>query len=170
MTSRRILGIDPSSRYVGFAVLEDAGLIDWGNKSTGKANSKRALEIIQALVARFEPQTIAIEDTRSRGSRRRSRVRKLLDEVVSLGRASMTVRRIPMRRVVSRDHLGKVLNKNRRALALAKRFPELESRLPRPRKPWMSEDERTNIFDALEFALACVPKEPKKVDEDISQA
>ena len=33
-------------------------------------------------------------------------------------------------------------------------FPELEKRLPRVRKPWMSEDERMSIFDAVALAIA----------------
>jgi hypothetical protein len=37
---------------------------------------------------------------------------------------------------------------------IAKRFPEeLGSRLPPERKPWMSEDSRMNIFDAVALAL-----------------
>lgn len=39
------------------------------------------------------------------------------------------------------------------ALEIAKQFPQLELRLPRIRKPWMSEDERMNIFDAVALAL-----------------
>ena len=39
------------------------------------------------------------------------------------------------------------------AVAIAKRFPELAPRLPRFRKPWMSEDYRMSIFDAVGFAL-----------------
>jgi hypothetical protein len=39
------------------------------------------------------------------------------------------------------------------AVAIAKRFPELAPRLPRFRKPWMSEDYRMSIFDAVGFGL-----------------
>jgi hypothetical protein len=39
-------------------------------------------------------------------------------------------------------------------MAIAKRFPELALRLPRFRKPWMSEDYRMSIFDAAAFGLA----------------
>jgi hypothetical protein len=42
------------------------------------------------------------------------------------------------------------------ALAITKTFPELASRLPRKRKPWMSEDERMNLFDAVAFALTAL--------------
>jgi hypothetical protein len=38
-------------------------------------------------------------------------------------------------------------------VAIAKRFPELAPRLPRFRKPWMSEDYRMSIFDAVAMAL-----------------
>jgi len=39
------------------------------------------------------------------------------------------------------------------AIAIAERFPELAPRLPRFRKPWMSEDYRMSIFDAVALAL-----------------
>jgi hypothetical protein len=39
------------------------------------------------------------------------------------------------------------------AVAIAKRFPELAPRLPRFRKPWMSEDYRMSIFDAVAFGV-----------------
>jgi len=37
---------------------------------------------------------------------------------------------------------------------VAAKFPELARHLPAERKPWMSEDLRTAIFDAAAFALA----------------
>jgi hypothetical protein len=40
-------------------------------------------------------------------------------------------------------------NKYEIAVAIDKRFPELAPRLPRFRKPWMSEDYRMSIFDAV---------------------
>jgi len=36
------------------------------------------------------------------------------------------------------------------------RFPELAPRLPRFRKPWMSEDYRMSIFDAVAFGLTSI--------------
>jgi hypothetical protein len=48
--------------------------------------------------------------------------------------------------------LGAV-NKYRMACVIADRFPELASRLPPERKPWMAEDARMGIFDAASFAL-----------------
>ena len=45
-------------------------------------------------------------------------------------------------------------NKYEIAVAIANRFPELAPRLPRFRKPWMSEDYRMSIFDAVGFAVS----------------
>ena len=39
------------------------------------------------------------------------------------------------------------------AVAIANRFPDLAPRLPRFRKPWMSEDYRMTIFDAVALAV-----------------
>ena len=40
---------------------------------------------------------------------------------------------------------------------IAKRFPEeLGSRLPPKRKPWMSEDFRMNIFDAVAEVIVAI--------------
>jgi hypothetical protein len=41
------------------------------------------------------------------------------------------------------------------AITIAKRFPELAPRVPRFRKPWMSEDYRMSIFDAAGLAITC---------------
>ena len=41
------------------------------------------------------------------------------------------------------------------AVLLAARFPkELQTRLPPKRRPWMSEDYRMGIFDAVALAVA----------------
>ena len=53
-------------------------------------------------------------------------------------------------------------NKYEIAIAIAKRFPELAPRLPRLRKPWMSEDDRMSIFDAIGLAAAFFYVENKK--------
>ena len=48
------------------------------------------------------------------------------------------------------------------AMAIANRFPELAPRLPRFRKPWMGEDYRMSIFDAVALAIAFFQFQKKK--------
>jgi Holliday junction resolvasome RuvABC endonuclease subunit len=58
--TRHVLGIDPSTRSVAFAVLEGSDfLVDCGTKTTRKADSARALEVIGELIEKFQPRTIA---------------------------------------------------------------------------------------------------------------
>jgi hypothetical protein len=49
-------------------------------------------------------------------------------------------------------YLGSV-TKDAIAMAIAKHIPAFERFLPRPRKPWESEDARMGIFDAAALAL-----------------
>jgi hypothetical protein len=44
--------------------------------------------------------------------------------------------------------------KHQIAVVIAGKFPELAPRLPPVRKPWMTEDARMAIFDAVALALA----------------
>lgn len=60
-----ILGISPGTRYVGYAVMIDGELVDWGLKSfKGKWSNKKKSQIlssIQAIVARYFLQKINVK-------------------------------------------------------------------------------------------------------------
>lgn len=151
----RILAIDPSTRGFGFAVLEGTDrLIDWGVKETKTDKSRRSLKIITALMEQYEPTVVVVEDYAGKGSRRCDRVVKLISEISKLS----SKRKIRVRSV-SRDQVKKAfsesgaVNKYDIAKVIAKGFPELAPRLPRFRKPWMSEDYRMSIFDAVAFGI-----------------
>jgi hypothetical protein len=62
------------------------------------------------------------------------------------------------RREVQKRFVHSGTTKYEIAVAVARLFPELTSRLPRQRKPWMSEDKRMSIFDAVSFALVALSK------------
>jgi RNase H-fold protein (predicted Holliday junction resolvase) len=155
---KRVLGIDPFSRGVGFAVLEGPDcLVDWGLKSSGKADSAKAAHLIQALIERYQPDILAVEDWDATGSRRCERVRKLLNRIASRGTKSLRVRLITARQLRTLGPRSQVNTKFGRASFLAGQFAELRAFLPRFRKPWMSEEDRMAIFDALAFAVTCFP-------------
>ena len=48
------------------------------------------------------------------------------------------------------------------ATTIGKQFPELAPRVPPFRKPWMSEDYRMSIFDAVAFATSYFSKSTEK--------
>ena len=72
----RVLALDPTSRGLGFAVLEGAArLIDWGTKDAGRADSMLALRHVAALLDHYRPDAVVVEDVRDRGTRRCRRVK-----------------------------------------------------------------------------------------------
>jgi hypothetical protein len=155
-TSKRVLAIDPYTRGVGFVVLEGTDcLIDWGMRSTGKADNAKATRIIDKLIDRFRPDVLALEDWDSAGSRRCKRVQKLLDRIAATEGKRVLVRLITRREICAIGPLPQTSTKRGRACFLAERFPELQPFVPPVRKPWMPEDYRMAVFDALSFAAAC---------------
>ena len=157
-TEKRVLAVDPFSRGVGFAVLEGSErLIDWGLRTTGRADNAKAARVIGKLVDRFRPDVLALENWESAGSRRCVRVKMLLDRI-----AADEGRRVPVRFIARRDiraigPLPQTGTKRGRACFLAERFTELHAFLPPVRQPWMPEDPKMAIFDAVGFAVSCFP-------------
>lgn len=151
----RVFSIDPTSRGFGFAVLEGVGtLIDWGTRDIGRADSGGALREIGALLDHYAPDVIVVENTADRSSRRRTRVRSLIAaatrDAVARG---VSVDRVSRSQVLLLFERAEATTKNRIAEVIAGHFPELSPHIPPFRKPWMSEDVRMSIFDAVAFAL-----------------
>ena len=158
-TAKRVLAIDPFSRGVGFAVLEGPEcLIDWGLRTTGRADNAKAARVIDKLIDRFRPDVLALEDWDSAGSRRCGRVAKLLDRIAAAEGKHVLVRLITRHQVCAIGLLPQTSTKRGRACFLAECFPELQPFLPPFRKPWMPEDDRMAIFDAVSFAVGCFRK------------
>lgn len=152
---KRVLAIDPSTRGFGFAVLEGPDrLIDWGVKETKKNKNARSLKLIEDLIDRYLPSVIVVEDYRGKGSRRCHRIQELINDISKLAsKRQIKVRSFSRAKVKQTFSESGASNKQEIATAVARRFPELAPRLPRFRKPWMSEDYRMSIFDAVSFGL-----------------
>lgn len=154
---KQILAIDPTTRGLSFALLASSGrLIDWGGKWAPSAGrNKRCAEAVAALIRTHRPDLLVLEDCTAPGSRRCARVRALIRRLRSVAASQ----RIPLKLIPPR-YLREVCAGNPRATkhdvarALAGRLPELARHVPPPRKPWMTEDGRTNIFDAVALAVA----------------
>lgn len=144
MTELRVVGLDPTSRGWVFAVLEQTvGLVDHGLLRVRTSDAWRTHA--RAVVQRFDADALAIADPdRSRFRGDALAVLRVVRELHATGEL----------RVVSVDVYA-----HRRAIGLptkwhaaehlALKYPELSSRMPRKRKPWMSEDWSMNLFDAL---------------------
>lgn len=149
----RVLAIDPASKGIGFAVLEGPGrLVAWGVKHAN-ANEK-CLQHASALSCQYQPDVLVVERTDVRDCRRRPRAIELIGDVLALARErELRARRVSRRVMLRSFGRSGFATKRQVAVALSVRFPELNRYLPPERKPWMSEDERMSIFDALAFGI-----------------
>jgi len=156
LEARRVLAVDPTSKGFGFAVLEGPGsLIDWGVKRARGDRNAKSLEKAAELIERYQPEVLVVERSAAKGFRRCLRVRQLIEDLLALARdRHIRARRISRRKVQRCFSKTGSATKRQIAVALVERFPELEPHLPPVRKPWMSEDGRMGIFDAVAFGWA----------------
>jgi hypothetical protein len=156
---KRVLAIDPITKGFGFAVLDGPHLlVDWGIKGTSQWREPRdrwCLKQVAGLIDFYRPDRVVVEDCLDGRSRRGEKGRHLIERIGELA----DEHGVPARRIsrvgLHRSFAPKgVCTKYKIALAIAGRFPELAWRLPPVRKPWMSEDARMGIFDAVALALA----------------
>ncbi len=150
-----ILAIDPTSRGFAFAVLEaPAFLVDWGERII-PTKTGGLLRKMDDLMTHHQPTILVVEDVEAKSSRRQKRAREEINRMEQLALArGVRVERIS--RVAVADTFAPGKSKYEVALRLAQVFPVLGERLPRIRRAWMSEDQRTNTFDALGFAAAAM--------------
>ena len=166
-STKRVLGIDPYSSGVGFAVVEEGiGLVDWGLRNTRKPDNRKAISAIAKLIDRFKPDILALEDWEAAGARRCERIETLLNLIATGKWEGLRVRLVSLREIRALGPLPDTSTKYGRASFFAEQFPELHAFLPPIRKPWMSEDSRMSIFDAVAFAVACLPATPEVPGSD----
>jgi hypothetical protein len=152
--AKRVLAIDPTSKGFAFALLEGSDrLIDWGVKHA--KGDEQCLQRVAELAARYQPDMLVVERTDANGCRRRQRARQLIEDLLALAiNRGLRTRRISRRTMLRSFTRSGFTTKRQVAVALSLRFPELDPCLPPERKPWMSEDERISIFDAVAFGCA----------------
>jgi len=151
----RVLGIAPTARGVGFAVMEGKDdLVDWGLKTVKGDKNARSLSHVGNLISLYDPTVVALEDCQAKESRRSSRIRALIQEIISMAEGEnirvMLFSRRQLSLAFTVDGKG---TKHAQAEYLADRFPEeLSFQLPPKRKAWTTVDYRMDIFDAVALA------------------
>jgi len=150
----RVLGIAPSSRGFGFAVMTKGRvLVDWGVKvvkSGGK--NERCLSRAAELIEIYEPSMILIGD-HSKGGRS-GRIQDLAREIAALaGENGIEVKLFSRKQVNLKILRTEAGTKHQLATSLAGRYGEqLSFRLPAKRRPWESEAYQMDIFSAVALA------------------
>jgi 5S rRNA maturation endonuclease (ribonuclease M5) len=155
-SSRRVLSVDPTSRGLGYIVMEgQRTLIDWGVKVTRGKKKSETVATVAKLIRHYRPHVLISEDCDIKGSRRCERIRYLLADICGAATEERVRNtKVSTRKVKEVFSAFRANTKHQIAHAIAAQLPELAPRLPRYRKPWMSEDYRMAIFDAAAFALA----------------
>jgi hypothetical protein len=147
---RAILGIDPTKRGLAFVFFEGGRLIDWGTRRI-RGKESAAFEAILNLCP---ADVLVLEDATALGCERRPKVVRLLALLARAAEAKglvvVKVSRFDVRRGWSARG---VTRKHAVATAIAEDFPVLEPSVPRPRKSYMDEEARVQVFDAASLVL-----------------
>lgn len=154
--TRRVLAIAPSSRGFGFAVMEgNETLVDWGAKSVKGDKNAQCIQKTDELITQYQPDILATQDFEAKDCRRAARIRELGRDFVNLAKQhKIKAAALSRSKVRAALFAGRPGTKHDQATMLANRFPaELGFRLPPKRRPWMSEDSRMDIFEAVALTL-----------------
>jgi hypothetical protein len=137
---------------------------DWGLCETrGPRKNERCLARVKNILDRYQPDFLVVRDTTSRETRT-SRIANVNAAIYEMAAS----RQIPIY-AYSRDDVrdgfayAGVTNKQSLAELIAKHIPAFERYVPPPRKPWMSEDPRMGLFDAVALGLVFYQKAAGRV-------
>jgi len=153
----KILAIDPGTREMGIAFLEEGRLVYYGVKAIKKKKSphetlREGRKIILRLIKDFKPDVLAVEKAFFVNNRSASLLNVFVDEIRAIGRrkgikvisyAPSTVKRILCGN-------GRA-SKEEVARAVVLTFPELKVFLTQDRK-W-KEKYHQNMFDAVALGM-----------------
>jgi len=157
----RILSLAPSTGGFGFAVIERGALINWGTKTAkGRYKNVEALAKAKALIVRYRPDIVVLENTSAKQSRHGIRIRTLTNQICKAAKKEKVRVKLVTRANMMKSYFpeGKGTNQGIAEL-MAQRFPqELKDRLPPKRRAWNSETARMHMFIAVALALMCVPR------------
>lgn len=154
----RILGIDPGTVNVGFALLDNGSLIHYGVKTIQRAKSpheklQEGRRVVARLIDDFRPQMLVVEKTFFANNRNSALLNVFADEIKAVGRRRrLQVRCLAantVRKVICRNGSA---SKDDVAAAMVSRYPELKPYLKADRR-WKELFQR-NMFDAVAIATA----------------
>ena len=159
-TRGRILALDPWTRAIGFAVLEEDELLNCGVRWLGPIPLPERLLVkgksfVEELIEFYRPSVLVLSRTDYRESRRSRYVQNFCRAIKKVAEdKKLRLKEYEPREVKARLGGGGELNKHGLCLAIAERFSELAAKVPPPRKPWQSQDVRNSAFQAVGLALA----------------
>jgi Holliday junction resolvasome RuvABC endonuclease subunit len=158
----RIMAIDPGTRLMGVAFLDDGKLVYHAVKVIAKGKSpqqtlQRAVGVILGLIDDLEPQIIAVEKTFFSMNRNAALLNVLFDEIQSIARKKKVAFVSYAPSTIKKFTCGNGrASKKEVATIVVSKFPELKVYLTQDRA-W-KERFHQNMFDAVALALMTVAR------------
>lgn len=159
-----VLSVYPTSRGYAYVLFEGReSPYDWGVKEVRKKDkNKHTVKGIHALIEKYRPDYLVIEDYTEKGSRRSSRIRRLYRQLVALAASEyIDVCRYSKSTIRACFEPSGARTKREIAKDIAREIPAFAHRLPRVRKCWMSEDPKQSLFDAAALGLVFYARYPQ---------
>ena len=152
-----VLSFYPSTRGYAFAVFEGQGeLFDWGLKEIrAPEKNEQTLAGTRALIDKYRPARIVIENYTEQSSRRSERIKELYAQIERLAEGKQVkVWHISRKMLLECFADSGAETKYTIAQEVARKIPALAHRLPPKRQIWMSESPLQALFDALALGMA----------------
>ncbi len=150
----RVLALYPTSRGFGYVVFEGAtNPLDWGNMSIKNSDNKLALKKVKSFIFYYQPDVLVSENPIEKGSRRSQRINSLLLSIKRLEKVNIIVKTYSRYEIINVFEQFGAKTKYEISRAIIRFLPVFEYHKPPKRKPWMSEDSRMAIFDAVALAM-----------------
>lgn len=152
----KILAIDPGTRNVGFALLDNSRLIHYGVKTILAAKPQDKLKqgkgYVKRLMEDYQPDILAVEKTYFENNKNSELLNTFTSQIQLIGRnRGVKVLSIATNSVRKAICGNGAASKDEVAIAVVYRFPELQPFLISNRR-WKEEYFR-NMFDAVALAL-----------------
>lgn len=150
-----VYAIYPNANGFGFVYMNSPRkLLDYGVVRINPICNFRILEKIKSSISYFKPAILILLDPESKSSRTGNRIKNLIDKISIYAQSENL--HISL---ISRDQIRDVFEnfgvntKFEISQWLLTEFKELETRRPKERKLWTSEDRNMVVFDALSLAM-----------------
>lgn len=150
----RILSLYPTFRGFGYVIFEGAANpLDWGNVSVKNKDNQLIIDKIETYISYYKPNVVVTENPTGEGSRRNKRIQSLVQSIKKLERENLVIKTYSRSEITNVFEQFGAKTKYEMSNTIAKFLPVFEHHKPPKRKPWMSEDSRMAIFDAIALAM-----------------
>ena len=153
--SKIVFAIYPNAQGFSFVYMNGPRmLLDFGIVRINPISNFRTLDKIKKSLDYFKPSIVVLLDPEGKSSRTGNRIKKLISKITAYAnQENFQVAHISRDQIRDVFENFGVITKYEISQWLLAEFKQLETRRPRERKLWTSEDRNMAIFDALSLGI-----------------